>query len=174
MNYTAIGDAINLASRLEGLNKRYGSSIIASDTIVNRASEAFDFRLLDVVAVKGKSDPITIYELLGTKGALEHCRQVVSAYEKCILSVCSRKFRARARCPAGERERPSEHRVDRTVQDFLASAASRGLARNLRIGVEVDRGAHASPLHKGNTCFGSAPIGKRVYAARLKWSNAAG
>ena len=69
----------------------------------------------------------------------------------CILSVCSRKFRARARCPAGERERPSEHRIDRTVQGFLASAASRGLARNLHIGVEVDRGAHASPLHRGHT-----------------------
>ena len=50
-----------------------------------------------------------------------------------------------ARYPAGERERPSEHRVDRTVQGFFASAASRGLARNLHIGVEVDRGAHASP-----------------------------
>jgi adenylate cyclase len=44
MNYTAIGDAINFDSRLEGLNKRYGSSIIASDTIVNRANETFDFR----------------------------------------------------------------------------------------------------------------------------------
>ena len=70
MNYTAIGDANNLASRLEGLNKLYGSSIVVSHTIVERANEAFDFRLLDVVAVKGKSDPIRIYELLGAKGAL--------------------------------------------------------------------------------------------------------
>ena len=62
MNYTAEGDAINLASRLEGLNKTYGTSIIASHAIVDRANQAFDFRFLDVVAVKGKSDPITIYE----------------------------------------------------------------------------------------------------------------
>ena len=92
MNYTAIGDAINLTSRLEGLNKLYGTSIIASRTIVDRANQDFDFRFLDVVAVKGKSDPITIYELLGTKGVLEHSHEVVSAYETAFSAYAAGDF----------------------------------------------------------------------------------
>ena len=68
MNYTAMGDGINVASRLEGLNKQYGTTIIASDRILEDARAHFDFRLLDWVAVKGKTDAIKIYELLGMKG----------------------------------------------------------------------------------------------------------
>ena len=66
-NYTAIGDGINLASRLEALNKHYGTTFIASEAIHAAAKDEFDFRLLDRVAVKGKMQGIAIYELLAAR-----------------------------------------------------------------------------------------------------------
>jgi adenylate cyclase len=64
-----MGDHVNLASRLEGLNKYYGTNIIiTSDTYTackECAAENWTIRELDTVRVKGKHDPVTIYELIG-------------------------------------------------------------------------------------------------------------
>ncbi len=64
-NYTVMGDTVNLASRLEGVNKIYGTSILVSESTHQQAGTAFLFRELDLVQVKGRLQPVTIYELLG-------------------------------------------------------------------------------------------------------------
>ncbi|MGA0395459.1 MAG: adenylate/guanylate cyclase domain-containing protein, partial [Rhodospirillales bacterium] len=65
MNYTVLGDIVNVASRLEGLNRQYGTSIIVSETVYKRAGDAFLMRPFVIVAVKGRKAGIRIYELLG-------------------------------------------------------------------------------------------------------------
>lgn len=64
MNYTAIGDSVNLSARLEGINKFYGTNIIVSETVYNLTKDQFLFRRIDNVAVKGKAQSIKIYELI--------------------------------------------------------------------------------------------------------------
>jgi adenylate cyclase len=66
--YTLLGDEVNLASRLEGLNKLYGTAIIASNTVMEEAGDGFEWRRLDRVAVKGRSQGTLVCELLGVKG----------------------------------------------------------------------------------------------------------
>lgn len=67
MNYTAIGDTTNLASRLEGTNKLYGTQIIISENTYQKVAEQFLCRPLDIVAVKGKTIGIKVYELVADK-----------------------------------------------------------------------------------------------------------
>ncbi len=65
LNYTVLGDPVNLASRLEGLNKIYQTTIIVSEQTYQLVKDRFRFRMLDYVRVKGKSTGVYIYELLG-------------------------------------------------------------------------------------------------------------
>ncbi|GHT89014.1 adenylate/guanylate cyclase domain-containing protein [Alphaproteobacteria bacterium] len=62
MNFTAMGDTVDIASRLEGVNKYYGTKILASENIENAAKNKILFRVIDKIAVKGKTVGLTIYE----------------------------------------------------------------------------------------------------------------
>jgi adenylate cyclase len=64
MEYTALGTTVNLAARLEGLNKEYGTSILASEAIRDRVDDKFGFRPVASVIAKGMSKPTQVYELL--------------------------------------------------------------------------------------------------------------
>ena len=69
MSYTVIGDAVNLGSRLESLNKQYGTSVIVSDATRERLQGRYDIRALGDVVVKGKSQPVAIFEVREATGA---------------------------------------------------------------------------------------------------------
>ena len=93
--YTVLGDKVNLASRLEGLNKAYGSEVLASEATVTACGEAFAWRRLDRVVVKGHQQPTWIYELLGTREALPEVQFTrARAYEDAWERYADRDFPA--------------------------------------------------------------------------------
>lgn len=64
MDYTIIGDGVNLAARLESACKQYGAQILLSEMTVNKLKGAYRLRQLDYVVVKGKTEPVSIYECM--------------------------------------------------------------------------------------------------------------
>ena len=65
LEYTVIGDGVNLSSRLESITKQYGCDIVLSEHTYELCKERIRVRELDLIRVKGKMEPVKIYELLG-------------------------------------------------------------------------------------------------------------
>jgi adenylate cyclase len=82
-SYTALGDTVNLSSRLEGLNKEYGTHILVNEsTYAAVKDDGFLFRELDIIRVKGKLQPVMIHELVGKLSELEQDPQFSELQER--------------------------------------------------------------------------------------------
>jgi adenylate cyclase len=90
--YTAIGDSVNLASRLEGANKIYGTWILAGQTTWERARGDFVFREVDRVRVKGKTVPTRIFELMARKGDADARVALVPLFGQALEAYHRRAF----------------------------------------------------------------------------------
>lgn len=91
-DYTAIGDNVNLASRLEGLNKFYGTEILVSAATAQHLNNGFYFREVDLVRVKGKKHPIAIYEILGEGTPEEKMARFLELYAEGLAMYRERRF----------------------------------------------------------------------------------
>jgi len=83
MNYTMMGDTVNLAARLESSAKQYGVYNFVGENIYEVAKSQFVFRFLDFVKVKGKNIPVKVYELVSNKNdASSEMIKLIKAFEK--------------------------------------------------------------------------------------------
>ena len=67
LSYTALGDGVNLAARLEGACKEFGVTALVSGSVHAEAAGELVFRAIDRVTVRGKSEPVDVYELIGDR-----------------------------------------------------------------------------------------------------------
>ena len=123
MNYTAMGASVNLASRIEGLNKHYGTEILVSQNTMAKTGKGFVFRSVGRAIPKGSKESVGIFELVGTRGGAMHggdefavddqTSEFLSRWEKTFKLYLSRRFAEAA-------ERFEKHLADRP-QDGLAA-----------------------------------------------------
>jgi adenylate cyclase len=91
--YTVLGDVVNVASRLESLNKVYGTQVLASADIREHAGNDFEWRHLDRVAVAGRKGSLDIYELMGLRNSIEKERlDNRKLYEDALVHYFARSF----------------------------------------------------------------------------------
>jgi len=93
MNFTCMGDGVNLASRLEGANKEYGTAMMVSDATFQRAKHAVVGRFLDFLAVKGKKEPVKVHELVCEVGKEPPgWNELIELYNRAIQLHLERKW----------------------------------------------------------------------------------
>ncbi len=95
MNFTCLGDGVNLAARLEGANKEYGTLIMISESVKDQLEKnSVPCRFLDYLAVKGKNEPIKVFEVVsGTEAKAENWEEFLKLYKLGIHSYLGKEWK---------------------------------------------------------------------------------
>ncbi|MDA9410062.1 adenylate/guanylate cyclase domain-containing protein [Bradyrhizobium sp. CCBAU 45384] len=130
MSFTVMGDAVNLASRLEAVNKIYGTRILISHATAAAIGSRLELREIDRLAVVGQSVPQPVFEVMGRAGALTasqeglraHYAEGLAAYRACRFTEARSAFNAALQSVPGDG--PSQAMLARIVQFETAPPAA--------------------------------------------------